>query len=326
MADWSLDKAVANWIEHRKNRVAAGSLKSEHASLRRFIEIFGPGMKLRSLADPAKIRNYQNARRAGGISAKTVNNEVQSARGILKLAQLWQRVECHDEPLRVIKSDLPAALTNDERLALLSAAYKADACSVVPFAATLAFATGMRRGEILGLQHRDLHHHDNPPYLAVRRANTKTDAGARRVVLDHIGVWAIQRLVARAVQLGSHLPEQYLLPTDRARHTRRSDPLRGKGFDACHPQSSWDTEWHQFRNVAGIGARRFHDLRHTYVTRAAEDGIPIPVTQQHVGHMSCAMIAHYTHVSHQAQWKAACEMDRKHPELLACLGLLPADI
>src|ERR1035441_2808228 len=81
--------------------------------------------------------------------------------------------------------------------------------AVAPYAAALAFATGMRSGEIKGLRLGDLHHESAHPFLYVRRATTKTDAGARRVVLDRIAVWAARKLVARAHLLGCRSPEDY---------------------------------------------------------------------------------------------------------------------
>ncbi|HXY01486.1 MAG TPA: tyrosine-type recombinase/integrase [Terriglobales bacterium] len=57
--------------------------------------------------------------------------------------------------------------------------------------------------------------------------------------------------------------------------------------------------WRQLRKQVGIEHRRFHDLRHTYITRAAEAGVPIAVAQAQVGHLSRAMTDHYTSLSYQ---------------------------
>lgn len=322
LSDWSLQKAVAFWLDQRKLRVSRASLKSESSITRTLVRTFGGGATLRSVADIRRLCHYQNVRLKAGISPKSVNNELQVCAGVLQLAQLWHRVEPQYQPLRVVKSDLPDALTCQEFTRLLTAAANADSQSVAPHAAVLAFSTGMRSGEIKGLRLGDLHHDKNYPFLYVRRATTKTDSGARRVVLDTIGVWAVKKLVARARMLGCTSPEHYLLPTDRARHTRPNDPLHGlSGFDPLHPQSSWESEWRKFRAEVGIAHRRFHDLRHTYVTRAAEAGVAIAVVQAQIGHLSAEMTRWYTHISEQAQFKAACQIEDHNPELLDCLGL-----
>jgi integrase len=316
MGDWPLEKAVTAWIEHRRLRVSLGTLKAEITITRNLVREFGGQATLRSLADIRHVRSYQDARLKAGISPKTVNNEIQEFAGILKLAELWQRVGLRYRPLRVRKSDLPDALTGEESIRLLTVAARCDPICVASNAAVLAFSTGLRIGEIKGLRLADLHHDERHPFLYVRRATTKTDAGARRVALDLMAVWAVQRLLARARLLGCISPEHYLLPTDRARHTRLTDPLHGPaGFDPSHPQSSWESEWQRFRVAAGICHR------HSYITRAAEAGVPIAVLQAQVGHMSTAMIERYTHICQQAQDRAARQIENDNPALLACLGL-----
>jgi integrase len=56
----------------------------------------------------------------------------------------------------------------------------------------------------------------------------------------------------------------------------------------------------------GRGTRglRFHDLRHTFITLMAERGVPLPVVQSMVGHMSARMTRYYTHISSQAARQA----------------------
>lgn len=59
---------------------------------------------------------------------------------------------------------------------------------------------------------------DPQPALWVGRATTKTDAGARRVPLNAMAQWAINKLRERAEALGSCKPEHYLLPENMSRH------------------------------------------------------------------------------------------------------------
>jgi integrase len=255
-----------------------------------------------------------------GVSAKTVNNEMLALMGILRLAHLWQRVHEY-KPLRTKQSDVPDALTLEESRMLLQVAADAPPNGVASFAAALALSTGLRSGEIKKLRLGDLHDDENFPFLVVRRSTTKTDAGARRVALGQIAVWAVQKLKWRALLIGSSEPTDYLLPTDRSRHTRVNDPLHGhRGFDPRHPQSSWEWEWDEIREAAGISHRRFHDLRHTYITRAAEAGVPMAVLEAQVGHMSTQMVRWYTHVSSRAQHEAARRIEAANPELLTALG------
>ena len=321
-SDWTLQQACDDWLEQRQFEVSTGSYRAERSIVRNLLRELKPDSRLRSLADISKLRRYRQERRKAGAAAKTINNEVQVLRGMLEQARLWQRLECEYKPLRVKKSDIPDALTAEESTRLLQTAAGSPITAVAPFVATLALDTGMRSGEIKRLKRGDVHHHERHPFIRVRRETTKTDGGSRRVALGSMGVWAVERLLARGCLLGSVGPEDYLLPTDRARHTRTSDPWHGEcGYDPRHYQSSWEWEWDGFRKVAGITHRRFHDLRHSYVTRAAETGVPISVLQAQVGHLNRQMVDWYTHISSQAQYKAACKMEAESPELLMALGI-----
>jgi integrase len=321
LSGWTLQQASDDWLEQRRFQVSKGSYNSEQTIIRHLLRVFGASSPLRLLADISRLRNYQYQRGKKGISAKTVNNEVQVLRGILQRAQLWQRIEREYKPLRVKKSDIPAALTPEEAVRLVKVAAKSPATGVAPFAAVLALSTGLRSGEIKHLKRGDLHHREKFPFIAVRRATTKTDAGSRRVAIDSLGIWAAEKLLARGSLIGSVQPEDYLMPTDLARHTRQTDPLHGRhGFDPQYCQSSWQGEWNNFRKAAGIGHRRFHDLRHSYISRAAEAGVPISVLQAQVGHMDAQMVAWYTHVSARAQYRAACRMEAASPELMEAMG------
>ena len=319
---WTLQQAADDRLEERRREVSKGSYVAERSILRNLLRVLGANSRLRSLADISKLRNYQHERLNAGKSPKTINNEMQVLRGILELAQLWHRVEREYRPLRVKRSDVPDALTKEESVRLLRLAAESPPMAVAPFVATLALCSGARKGEIQCLKLGDLHHREIQPFIQIRRVTTKTDAGSRRVALDSIGIWSVEKLLARASLIGSVGPEDYLLPTDRTRHTHTDDPWHGgTGYDPRHHVTSWEWEWDKCREAAGITHRRFHDLRHTYISRAAEAGVPISVLQAQVGHMSRQMVDLYTHISSRAQYKAACRIEAESPELLEALGI-----
>jgi integrase len=58
------------------------------------------------------------------------------------------------------------------------------------------------------------------------------------------------------------------------------------------------------RREAGIFNLTFHDLRHTWATRAAECGVPESVRRDILGHSSPTMTGDYTHSSPEAMEKA----------------------
>jgi integrase len=287
----TLLEVTTDRMDGRQLEITRASYQSERSIVQNLLRVFGAGSRLTTLADAPQLRRYQQVRLKEGASPKTVNNELTAFSGILREANLWHRVEGEYKRLRVRKSDVPGALTLEESERLMAFAAKSAPRSVAPAVAVLGLSTGLRKGEIARIKLGDLHNRDVCPHLMVRRETTKTDAGARRVALDQCAVWAVERLVARARLIGSVNPEDYLLPTDLARHTRLSDGLHGGcGFDPQHHQTSWEWGWDEFRKAAGISHRRFHDLRHSYVTRAAEAGVPAAVLQAQVGHVSNEML------------------------------------
>jgi integrase len=58
------------------------------------------------------------------------------------------------------------------------------------------------------------------------------------------------------------------------------------------------------KGEAGILNLTFHDLRHTWSTRAAECGVPESVRRDILGHSSPTMTSDYTHTSPEAMEKA----------------------
>jgi integrase len=167
------------------------------------------------------------------------------------------------------------------------------------------------RGELV-------HGHDYQRYfeqfqfaqIRIRRKGTKTDAGARLIELNQAATEAVTRLYVRAQTLGSSESDHYLFPAELSRHTKDGDPLKGGvGFDARLHQNSWRSAWRSLVKAAGLQGLRFHDLRHSFISFMAERGVPLPIVQSMVGHMSAKMTRYYTHISSQAARQAVELLD-----------------
>jgi len=72
--------------------------------------------------------------------------------------------------------------------------------------------------------------------------------------------------------------------------------------------------------AAGLKGLRFHDLRHTFITMMAERGVPLPVVQSMVGHMTAAITKRYTHISTNAARLAVELLDGIRPEFADVLA------
>src|SRR5215510_608166 len=83
-----------------------------------------------------------------------------------------------------------------------------------------------------------------------------------------------------------------------------------------NPMTSWRTAWRSLRKAAGPSHVRFHDGRHTALTRLAEKGIPDWVIRTQFGHVSPAMMAVYSHGRRKALDEAPKALE---PETAATL-------
>lgn len=146
----------------------------------------------------------------------------------------------------------------------------------------LALVTGMRRGELHGLQWRDVDL--DTGVLRVRRQRIeaggrvfdqapKTTTSEAPVVLD-AGTVALLRQAPRV--------SEYVI----------TDPRSGRPYAAMN---TFGVDFQRACRAAGVPEIRFHDLRHTAASLLAEAGVPLHLAKRRLRHWSQAMTEHYTH-------------------------------
>ena len=129
----------------------------------------------------------------------------------------------------------------------------------------LLLLTGCRSGEILKLRWREV----DGDTLELEDSKT----GPRQVLLS----FEARAIIERQPREGS--PWVFPSPVN---------PARAR-FDL--------SLWKKVRKLAGIEDVRLHDLRHTFASQAAMQGIPLPVVARLLGHAQVQMTLRYAHVS-----------------------------
>jgi integrase len=254
------------------------------------------------------VKRYQ-AERHQEVGERAVNLELRILVNTMKEANLWSPIEKHYKRLKERESDMGRALSLDELRRIEIAAAQNEAWLVAYNAELLAANTGLRGGEIKRLQLGDVNLEERR--LRIRRKGTKTDAGARLIELNQAATQAITRLYIRAQTHGASEQMHYLLPAELSRHTKSGDPLKVRlGFDATQHQNSWRSAWRSLLKAAELQGLRFHDLRHSFISLMAERGVPLPIVQSMVGHMSARMTRYYMHISTHAARQAVELLDR----------------
>jgi integrase len=317
-AKWSLGQALTAWMEFRAATRPKASVAADQTSCRHLNQVIGADRRLNNITG-WDIRRYQ-MKRLETVGPKTVNNELSVLTAILKNARLWASLRETYEPLPVPKRGPGRALTPEQTAKLIETAKTNDHWFVALCATVLAYATGCRSGEIKKLQLGDSVLDGDRPFIRLRAENTK-GRRSRDPALNDLGLWALNHLVARARLLGACEPHHYLLPADLSKHTKKSDPLNGGiGFDPTRHQTSWDSAWEALKQAAGLSGFRFHDLRHTHITHAIEEGVPIEVVMAQVGHVSPEMTRYYTHLGSNAKHAAVAAVQRRSSGVLEILG------
>jgi len=315
----SVAEAIDQYAEERRSQVSermAGWWKEMGRPLAGF---FGD-KPLRKISS-ADLTAYQNARTDLGRAPKTVNSELSVLRQVLKHAKLWYSFAEDYKALRNTKPPAGQALTDDDQARLFQVARSnpepdhecrclTERMHQVWFprmavwffayvAATLDFFCGLRACEIKGLQWKHVAWEDRR--LSIRRS--KTPAGWRDPSLNDTCLEALCELHASAQRLGFNDPEHFLFPW-HGQH---------KQLDPTRPMTSWRTAWRSLRKAAGLPHVRFHDGRHTALTRLAEKGVPDWVIRAQFGHVSPAMMGVYSHVRRKALDEAALALEPEGP-------------
>jgi integrase len=285
--------AIDAYAEERRCQVSPRMVAYWKENARPLAAFFGD-IKLRDI-DASLIAAYQNARIDAGRAPKTVNGEVSVLRQVLRHTKLWYRFEDDYRTLKNIKPPVGQALTDEQQQRLFEVAKSEPAWMFADVAATLAFYCGLRACEIRGLQWKHIDWLNGR--LEVRRS--KTPAGWRDPSLNNVCTAALHALWERAKRLGFADPEHYLFPWHG----------RNKKIDPTRPMASWRSAWRSLRKAAGLTTVRFHDGRHTALTRLAEVGQPDWVIQAQLGHVSPSMMKIYSHIRRKALDAAAAALE-----------------
>jgi integrase len=212
------------------------------------------------------------AMRRGGAGAKLINN------AITLLGQVFDhgldRGWCNANPARKVRrprveqSDAIRFLDQAEVEAML----RATASDTDRALFLTAVMTGLRQGELLGLQWRDVDWQAGK--LHVRRSYVRGHWGTPK-----------SRRSSRAVPMADRVAREL------ARHHQRATYKADDDLVFCHrdigtvlDHSALVRRFKRALSAGGVREVRFHDLRHTFGTRMASVGVPMRTLQEWMGH------------------------------------------
>ena len=286
---------------------AKANQKAGQATVDAIESVFGDlyDRELRSLS-AFDFERIKSARLKAKIKPATVNRDLSRIRGALSRAVDWNMLDTH--PLRTVKQAKGADdsrvryLTADEEKALRDALAKREKARrtsrerhnawhkergskghpvwpkdgftdyLLPMV-LLAINTGMRRGELLGLEWASV---NLPGKLVTITAGNAKSRKARHLPLN---AEALDVLTRWKKQAGKEA--RLVFPS----------PKTGGRMDNIN------SSWEEVCDTAKLKDFRFHDLRHTFASRLVMAGVDLNTVRELLGHSDIRMTLRYAHLA-----------------------------
>ena len=287
----------------------AAALKGSATYAYWFDELEASSMSTKRLTDitPADLSAWRDKQPGAGLKPGTVVRKLGLLSGLLTWCwrgQGW--LTCN--PLKSVTkprvNDARDRVLSDDELAALQGAAKTSRAPWIGDALTVLVRSAMRRGELWGLKVDDIDFERSTCYLADTKngtARTVPLCPTAREALKRLAVAAQALAVSRAASRGSGfealpgnenpavipLSDPHALSLAFRRTVGRARASYGKAcaLNGIKPDPSFLADLH------------LHDLRHTAVSRVAQDGnlslIEIAAVS---GHRSLKMVQRYAHI------------------------------
>jgi integrase len=301
-AKMTVEAYLTTWLQDAaKPKLRSSTLESYEAIIRLHINA-QVGKVLLSKLTPLHVRCILTKMADDNYSPR----RIQYVRTVLKRAlsqavkwgMLTRNVCDVVESPRVPKHEITPL--NDEQSVKFLRAVEKDPLRLLY---VLAVATGLRQGELLGLQWTDIDLKAGT--LSVRRTmqfkrgefwteEPKTKKGRRLIELGGIAAEAIHAHRAEALRAG-RMGHQWVFCRDD-----------GTPLNRFHIIAAYE----RLLRAAELPAIRFHDLRHTSATLLLQAGVHPKVVQERLGHSTIAVTMDtYSHVMPGMQRDAANRLD-----------------
>jgi integrase len=330
-----LSVAAEEWMDAKKLAWSPKMCEIAKNSLAHLLPELGKKLLLE--IEASDVAKYQRARLAEGAANRTVNIEISMLRQIMRNYGAWARIQSNVTMLPE-REDVGRALTAKEETALLLECSRSRSRILHPFV-LLALETGARYNTIRTLRWANIDFANR----CLKFGKDKTAAGTGRTV--PLSRRALETLKFWAQQFPARQPQHYVFPAERVgavgdrfdgkvyetdpsqpignikeawegakRRSRRQCPNCESGIlvDQEKPKIGHicaDCKFQVDDLLAGVMGVRFHDLRHTAVSRMIAARVPLPIIAKVVGWSAGTLAKMSTRYGHFAldELRAAVE-------------------
>ncbi len=266
---------------------------------------------------PLHIKNFYAKKLEDGLKARTVQNFHNVLHKALDTAVRWNLVARNmcdqvDPPRAEDYEAQPLELEQLKKLMVAAQGHPIEALFL------LTLATGLRRGEILGLKWQDINM--NVGTLQVRRVlarvptilktverkgymekNTKTKKSRRSIIIAPFALEALKQ----------HRERQNLVKEKAGRFWQDKDLVFCTSMGTpLNPDRDVRIPFKKLLQKAGLPNVRFHDLRHSAATLLLSMGVHPKIVQEILGHSNISITLNiYSHVLPTMQQDAIAKLN-----------------
>lgn len=265
----SFSEMMDRYLKERSVLKSPASCLRDRQNMNHLLPVFGK-LQLAEVT-PKLLAAYKVQRRVEKAAPATINKELGLVRHAFNVAlREWEWCRSnpmHKVSMETVHNEVDRWLTLDEESRLL-----ASSPEWLREIITFALNTGMRRGEILNLQWRDVDF--SRGVLVVMKSKNKE---RRTIPLNGI---VFELLAARQGRM--RVKDGYVFASSQ--DTRIDERNLTRAFYAA-------------METGKVENFRFHDLRHTFATRLVQKGVDLYKVQLLLGHKTPAMTQRYAHHS-----------------------------
>lgn len=270
----SFEAFATEWFEtYVKSNCKHSEILAKSGILRRHLVPWFGRMPINEI-QILHIEQYKAEKIKTGLSPKTINNHLAALSKSLRCAEEWGKMSTASPKIKRLKNGshrIDFLSPIESRQLIQDHSEPMWNCMIL-----VALRTGMRLGELLGLDWSDIDWE--------RRLITVRQSLVRGV----IGTPKSGKI--RHIPLA---PEAYEALANQRRLTGRVFEIPGK--EITHRVAA-----NAIRRICkrmNVRKAGWHLLRHTFASHLAMEGTPIPVVQQLLGHSTIVMTMRYAHLS-----------------------------
>lgn len=197
----------------------------------------------------------------------------------------------------VLRKDIEIFTDNEIRKMIFQ-----DEESFIKYAALISYATGMRRGEILGLKESDIDYKNkviniNRTVVTAYMVDSKGNR-SKKTYISIPKTFNSIRTIPLPIGLINTLESAIALRKTMNSKEEYKDMIFISKQGNLIEASNFIRSWENFLKRCGVEYKKFHALRHTYATKQFRAGIPILTISKLLGHSDIEITMNiYTHIS-----------------------------